>query len=266
MHDLAPVRHGPLRIRFGSACLDVRLRLDLTQQQVADRVGVSRSYIAKVERGLANPSLELVEAIADALGLELGLVVRPPVFLKDRSQRDLVHAHCSGFVARRLAVSGWQVVREVEVRHGRSHGWIDLLAFDVRTGTLLILEIKTRLDDLGAIERQIGWYERASWEIARDLGWAPRRAASWLLLLSSEEVERAIRLNRRTLALSFPRRASEMLADLQAPERTPTGGRGLALVDPTSRRRDWLIRSRVDGRRSAAAFADYSDAARAAPR
>jgi hypothetical protein len=58
------------------------------------------------------------------------------------------------------------MAREVEIVHGRSHGWIDLLAFDRRTGTMLILEIKTRLSDLGAIERQIAWYERmgmATW-------------------------------------------------------------------------------------------------------
>ncbi len=266
MHHLATVRHPPLRVTFGSACKDTRGRLDLTQQQIGDRVGVSRSYIAKVERGQANPSLDLVERIAGALGLELDLIVRPPIFTKDRLQRDLVHAHCSGFVSRRLLATGWRVAREVEVRHGRSHGWIDMLAFDPTTGVLLILEIKTRLDDLGAIERQVAWYERTAWEIARSLGWQPRRAASWLLMLSSEEVERAVRLNWRTLALSFPRRAPDMLADLEAPDAMPAGARGLALVDPTSRRRDWLIRTRIDGRRSDAAFAGYADAARVAPR
>jgi transcriptional regulator with XRE-family HTH domain len=264
MQHLAGVGRQPLRITFGSACLETRLRLDLTQQQVADRVGVSRSYIAKVELGQADPRLDLVEAIAEALGLELDLRTRPPLFMKNRLQRDVVHARCSGYIDRRLVAAGWRTAREVEVHHGRSHGWIDLLAFDPRTGTLLIIEIKTRLDDIGAIERQLGWYERSSWAIARELGWQARRTASWLLLLSSEEVERGIRANRRTLELSFPRRAEEMLEDLVAPYGVPAGARGLALVDPTSRRRAWLIRSRVDGRRSPPAFADYAEAARLA--
>lgn len=264
MRHLVTGNARPLRATFGSACRDTRVRLDLTQQQVADRAGVSRSYVAKVELGQANPPLDRVEAIANALGLELDL--RPPLFMKNRLQRDVVHAHCSGYIARRLVSAGWQMAREIEVRHGRSHGWIDLLAFDPRTGVLLIIEVKTRLDDLGAIERQLAWYERSGWAIARDLGWEPRRVASWLLLLCSEEVERAIRTNRRTLDLSFPRRAQEMLSDLDASNLTPAGARGLALVDPTSRRRAWLIRSRVDGRRSSAAFTDYADAARAAQR
>jgi transcriptional regulator with XRE-family HTH domain len=250
----------PLRVTFGSACRDTRLRLGLTQQQVADRAGVSRSYLAKVELGQASPPLDLVEAIADALGLELDL--RPPIFMKERIRGDIVHAHCSGYIDRRLTSVGWHTAREIEVRHGRSHGWIDLLAFDPRTGTLLLIEIKTRLDDVGAIERQLGWYERSAWALGRELGWEPRRVVSWLLLLCSEEVERAIRFNRQTLDRSFPRRAQAMLSDLDATQLAPAGARGLALVDPTSRRRAWLIRSRVDGRRSAAPFENYADAAR----
>jgi transcriptional regulator with XRE-family HTH domain len=247
---------------FGSACLDTRLRLDLTQQQVADRVGITRGYLAKVEAGSANPPLRLIEAIADAVGLELDLMIGAPTVLKNRLQRDLVHARCSGYVDRRLVGAQWQTAREVEVRHGRSHGWIDLLAFEPRSGRLLVIEVKTRLDDLGAIERQLGWYERAAWSVAKDLGWQPRRSMSWLLLLSSEEVEATIRANRSTLSGAFPRRAVDMLADLDAPDLAPIGARGMALIDPASRRRAWLIRSSVDGRRSGAAYVDYADAAR----
>lgn len=139
------------------------------------------------------------------------------------------------------------------------HGWIDLLAFDARTGTVVIVEIKTRLDDLGAIERQLGWYERRAFQMARNLGWQPRRLSVWLLLLASDEIDAAIRANRELLRTAFPSRAPEMLASLDG---IPAGtSRGLALVDPSSRRQDWLIRARVDGRRSTAPFPDYADAA-----
>jgi hypothetical protein len=37
-------------------------------------------------------------------------------------------------------------------------------------------------------------------------------------------------------------------------------------VDPRSRRRQWLQRTRLDGRRTAARFRDYADAARALSR
>jgi hypothetical protein len=172
-----------------------------------------------------------------------------------------VHARCSGYVDRRFRATGWLTSREVEIVHQRSHGWIDILAFDPATKLLIVAELKTRLDDLGAIERQIGWYERSAFEVARRLGWAPRRTVAWLLVLASGEVEEAIRSNRDVLMRAFPIRAREMSRGLRRADEM-SSGRGLALIDPTSKRRDWLMPSRVDGRRSAAPFIDYGNAAR----
>jgi transcriptional regulator with XRE-family HTH domain len=221
---------------------------------------VSRGYIAKIERGRANPSLELLERVASALGLEIDLVARAPVTIGGGRQRDLVHARCSAHVDGRLRSRGWLTAREVEVVHGRSHGWIDLLAFDPRTGIILVVEVKTMIDDLGAIERQIGWYERSAFEVARGLGWSPRRVASWLLLLATEEVEGVLRANRELMARAFPIRAREMSGLFEFGHRA-IGGRGMALIDPHGKRRTWLIPSRVDGRRSRAPYLGYADAA-----
>src|SRR5690348_3552093 len=158
---------GAIQRTFAQACLETRLGLDLTQQQVADRVGVSRSYIAKLERSRIDPDLSMVERVAEALGLDVQLIARPPIFPGGRRVRDSVHARCSAYVDRRLRSLGWETAREVEIVRARSHGWIDLLAFDRRTGTLFMIEVKTRLDDLGALERQVGWYERMAWQAAR---------------------------------------------------------------------------------------------------
>ncbi len=49
------------------------------------------------------------------------------------------------------------------------------MAFDPRTRTLAVIEIKTQLDDLGQIERTLAWYEREAWAAARRLGWRPPR-------------------------------------------------------------------------------------------
>ncbi len=250
-----------LRVTFARLCFDTRTMLDISQQTLADAVGVSRAYIATIESGRANPSLDLVNRVADRLGIEIGLVARPPVVIA-RPQHDLVHARCSGYLDRRLRRAGWEVQREVEIVHGRSHGWIDLLAFDRRTGMLLIIEVKTRLDDLGAIERQLGWYERSAMGAARDLGWRPRRLASWLIVLASEEVDVAVATNRDALAAAFPMRAVAMCGVVAGRIVPDPSSRGIALIDPSSRRREWLIRSRSDGRRSQAPYRGYADAAR----
>lgn len=257
-----PSQRPPIRVSFGRACLVTRLALDITQQTLAERVGVTRSYIARIERGEANPSLLLIEAIADALGLELDLIARPPLILGDRRVRDAVHAGCSSYAGRRLRGHGLETAREVEIAHGRSHGWIDLLAFDPRTGTVLLIEIKTRLDDLGAVERQLAWYERAAWSVAREQGWQPRRLRSWLLVLASDENDQTLRSNRAFFDSEFPLRARAMAQELHGTPTLWVPGRGLAMIDPSSRGRDWLIRSRLDGRRSPARYADYAEAAR----
>ncbi len=144
---------------------------------------------------------------------------------------------------------------------GRSHGWIDILAFHPGSRTLVIVEIKTRLDDLGTIERQLGWYERAARDIAARTGWRPVIVVSWLLLLNSEEVEIAIRRERELLRAGFTQRAGQMRAVLDG-ESPSMSARGLALIDPSSRRAAWLIPTRLDGRRSPATYRDYADAAR----
>ena len=246
---------------FARLLLDSRHRLGMSQATLSQLAHVSRGQIAKIELGHADPSLDTAERLALALGLEVSLVSRPPILLEAR-QRDVVHAACSGYADRRLRAERWDTAREVEIIHGRSRGWIDLLAFDPRTGLLLVVEIKTRLDDIGVVERQLAWYERSAFDVAHRLGWPARRVGVWLLGLASAEVDAAIWANRTTLSLAFPVRAAEMAT-------ITTGGvwpkdhcRGLALIDPRSRRRDWLIRCRADGRRSVAPYVDYADAAR----
>lgn len=187
-----PVR-PPLRVSFARVCGTVRTRLGMSQQQVAALAGVSRGYVGAVESGRANPSLDVVERIANALGLVVEPVFQSPTVLGDRRQVDALHARCVSKVERRLRADGWGTAREVEIVHARSHGWIDLLAFDPRTGTLLVIEVKTRLDDLGAIERQLGWYERSAFDAARRLGWTPRRAMPWLLALATTDADTFVR-------------------------------------------------------------------------
>jgi transcriptional regulator with XRE-family HTH domain len=244
----------PIRVTFGRASGDTRLRLGLTLEAVAAAAGITASYLARIERGRANPTFDTVDRVAEALGLQLYLDVRPPVFVGSPPMRDLVHARCSAYVDRRLRDDGWSTAREVALVDGRYRGWIDLLAFDPATGTLLIIEIKTRLDDIGALERQLGWYERSAPELARDRGWPAKSIRSVLLALATAEVERTLHANSDALSIAFPRRDEVLKPSVAA-------GRGLALIDPRRRRRAWLMKSRLDGRRSVAPYRDYADAA-----
>jgi hypothetical protein len=74
-------------------------------------------------------------------------------------------------------------------------------------------------------------------------------------------LDRALLANRDAIDQAFPGRAGHMLAVIRGTERPLD--RGLAMIDPATHRADWLIRSRIDGRRSNAAYMGYRDAARA---
>lgn len=59
----------PLRQRFGQRVKELRCASGLSQEVFADRCGFARSYMSWIEQGGANPSLDAVEVLADALGV-----------------------------------------------------------------------------------------------------------------------------------------------------------------------------------------------------
>ena len=56
-------------IQFGKKLREVRLKKKLSQGDVARTLGVHRSYISGLERGMRNPSLLTIRKIAKALGI-----------------------------------------------------------------------------------------------------------------------------------------------------------------------------------------------------
>ncbi len=50
----------------------LRAELGMTQEDLAEKVGVSRVYIGYVEQGRNSPSLEILERIAKALRVKIG--------------------------------------------------------------------------------------------------------------------------------------------------------------------------------------------------
>lgn len=60
-----------VRERFGSAVKFRREELGLTQEDLADRAGIHRTYLSDVERGSRNLSLVNIERLAAALAMPL---------------------------------------------------------------------------------------------------------------------------------------------------------------------------------------------------
>ncbi len=54
---------------------EARLQRNVTQEELAARGGLDVSFISRVERGLQAPSLEVIVALAKALGTKAHLLV-----------------------------------------------------------------------------------------------------------------------------------------------------------------------------------------------
>ncbi|MBX7106640.1 MAG: helix-turn-helix transcriptional regulator [Gemmataceae bacterium] len=61
-----------IRERFGDAVRTRREKLGLTQEDLAEKAGIHRTYLSDVERGSRNVSLVNIERLARGLGLRIG--------------------------------------------------------------------------------------------------------------------------------------------------------------------------------------------------
>ncbi|WP_282859983.1 helix-turn-helix domain-containing protein [Pseudoclavibacter helvolus] len=67
----------PLKKVLGAQVRDLRLVRHLSQEGLAEELGVSTRYLAGIERGERNLTLDSVDALAEQLGVEAhALIVR----------------------------------------------------------------------------------------------------------------------------------------------------------------------------------------------
>ena len=64
-----------LKILLGNAIKSTRSALGISQEELAARAGLHRTYVSDIERGARNPSLESVEKLAGALELSLPMLL-----------------------------------------------------------------------------------------------------------------------------------------------------------------------------------------------
>lgn len=68
-HGLLKPARMDLLTRFAGNVRRLRAKKKLSQKSLADKVGISVSYVSMLERGQRSPPLETVERMAKALGV-----------------------------------------------------------------------------------------------------------------------------------------------------------------------------------------------------
>jgi transcriptional regulator with XRE-family HTH domain len=190
-----------------------RLRLDagLTMTELAAVVGVHRSHLARIEAGIAAPSLEVLTAIGVALGADLGLryFAGAGPRLVDRFQAPMLDTFVRTLHAR------WAVRLELAVKHP-VRGVVDAALIDRASPVAVASEVQS---ELRRLEQQIRWNnEKADGlaaRLAEEAAPAPGPTVSRLLVLRSTASTREIaRRYEATLAAAYPARAGDVFRAL----------------------------------------------------
>ncbi|MFN3802639.1 helix-turn-helix domain-containing protein [Belliella pelovolcani] len=65
-----------IKEKFGNRLKALRKEKGLSQEELALKSGLNRPYISGIEQGKRNVSLEVMEKLAEALGVGIGSLVR----------------------------------------------------------------------------------------------------------------------------------------------------------------------------------------------
>ena len=240
--DKSQVRGAPQTrpmdaVRFGSDVRLLRRRRGWSQRRLASEARVSRWAVAAVEGGrLGRVAIDPVIAIIAALGGYLSVRILYQGEGLDRL-RDRRHAAVVDVMVQRLRADSWQVVTEASFNIYGERGSIDILAYHPSTRTLLVIEVKSVVPDVGGMLATLDRKVRLAPEIAQQHGWDVDRVGRILVLPEASTTRRRILDHEVTFRNAFPARTAEVNRWLRTPTGSISGLMFLSTARETSQRR-----------------------------
>jgi len=205
-------------IKVGEVVRTVRRRRGLRQRDVAAATGVSQWSVSAVERGrLEQLTLGTIRRVCSAL--EIGTPLAPrwrgvelPRLL------DARHAALVEEVVARLSALGWVTVLEYTFQHFGERGSVDVLAWRPDARALLVVEVKTDLDDLqamlSAIDRKARLVPRL---VAAERNWVASAGGAILVMPEGSTSRWQVSRHPAVFAAAFPARNNEIRRWIEAP-------------------------------------------------
>jgi transcriptional regulator with XRE-family HTH domain len=210
-------------VRFGRGVRALRQRRGWRQEDLAAAAGVSRGTIHRIEQGQADKvTAAVLERVCTALAARL--VVRLD-WNGEQLDRLLDGDHAAlidGFLAL-LAADGWTWATEVTFKVYGERGSVDVLGFHPPTGSLLVVEVKTVVPEIGSMLAKLDRKARLAARIARGRGWVARHVSRLLVIREGPTPRRHVGRMRATFDTAFPTRGVAVRRWLQAPGSTISG-------------------------------------------
>ena len=178
----------------------VRIKRRARQSDVAVKARISATVVGRHEAGEC-ASISALDRHAAAIGLRLELRLIGRAGEVDRLS-DVEHAAIVEGLAERLREEDWITEPEASFSEYGERGRVDLLAFHPETGTLLLIEVKTLLVELGELFGRVNVKERLVPAIAQARQWRVERVTT-VLAVASTSANRAIVRSHATLFGAF---------------------------------------------------------------
>lgn len=112
------IRHPALQLQLGSLMLGEALRLirvyhDLKQVQVAERLGISTSYLSEIEKSRKMPTLDIIQRYSNVFGIPVSSIM----FFAEKVEGGDSYDRAKSFVAGKMV----GLMQFLEARSGRVH-------------------------------------------------------------------------------------------------------------------------------------------------
>jgi transcriptional regulator with XRE-family HTH domain len=159
--------------RFGALIRATRLHRHWRQQDLATSAGVARATVVRIELGqLDELSLRTVRRVAHALEVGVELLPRSRGAALERVA-GARHSALAEYVLRQIrSINGWVVRPEVSFSIWGERGVVDLLGWHAASQTIVVVELKTAIVDVGEILGTLDRKRRLGLKIAESQGWA----------------------------------------------------------------------------------------------
>ena len=209
----------------------IRRRKGWPQAKVAAQLSISQSELSRRERGsLEDCSVAEVEQWGATLGAHVSIELRVD---GERPLMDARHARLQNWIVGVLRQHGWSVLVEHSFNHYGDRGRIDVLAYHPIDRVVLVIEVKTRIDDVGDILGRLDVKRRVAPIHAREQQWNARKVVPMLLILDQRTNRRRI-ADHATVFSSFTVRGRSASAWLRRPAGTAPPGVLLFATAPAS--------------------------------